>query len=134
VRQSVEEVRVGVADLFPQGLEAEPSSQWEGGLLSGIRRKLVGDELGRSRRFGQQLGLAGAFHGDEPPHRFVHRLTNGDVAVVLMDDGLVAAECIGDGLARVEFEGNRSPALGAQAVVLVEAAGILRDGVEQTTE
>src|SRR5262249_44710870 len=76
--RSVEEVRVGPADLLPQRLEAEPSGEREAGVLARVRGHLVRDLDGRARRLGHELGLARALHRDEPERRFLDRLADGE--------------------------------------------------------
>ena len=82
----------------------------------------------------QQLGLARALHGDEPPGRLVdRRLPDGQQPVVRQDDGLVPAERVGQSLALLEIEHDTGVVV-EQGVVAVERAGVLGDRIEQPAQ
>src|ERR1035438_5651737 len=90
----VKEFGVGLCDVVPQRLEREPSGQREAGLFAGVARVVGVHVQWGARRFGEQLRLARALHRDEPPRRFVDRLTDREESVVLMDGGLLVAQTL----------------------------------------
>jgi hypothetical protein len=48
--------------------------------------------------------LARSLHRDEPPRRFVDRLTNGEETVILMNGGLLIAQALGQNSATLLVE------------------------------
>ena len=87
----------------------------------------------RTGRLGQQLGLAGTLHGDEPPDGLVHRVADGEKPVVAKDDSLVVAEGGGDALALFGVD-HHAGVVVEEPVVLVEGADVLGDGVESAAQ
>ena len=102
-------------------------------LAAGQPGHLGVDEHRRAGRLGQQLGLARALHGDEPPGRLVDRVPDGQQPVVAEDDGLVVAERVGDALALLDVE-HHAGVVVEERVVLVEGADVLGDRVERAAE
>ena len=80
-----------------------------------------------------QLGLTRALHRDEPPHRFVDRVPDGEQPVVAQDRGLVVAERVGDALALLGVEHDAGVVV-EQRVVVVERADVLGQRVEEPAE
>jgi len=77
--------------------------------------------------------LARSLHRDEPPRRFVDRLTNGEETVILMNGGLLIARP----LARIRPLSSSSTmrrTIGDESVILEENAGVLGDRVEFSSE
>src|SRR3984957_3955455 len=96
---------------------------------SDLGRRLLGllavDEHRGPGGFGQQLRLAGALHGDEPPGRLVdRRLAHGQEAVIREDHGLVRAERMGDALSFLGVE-HGTGVVAEHGMVAVERAGVL---------
>src|SRR3954471_13142288 len=119
---SVEQVGVGMADLLPHGLEAQPPGFGETGLLERVRGHRVVNLLRRSCCHGQQLCLTGALHREEPETGFVDGLADGEQTMVLMDGGLAGREHGGQLLAGLEVEYDCATLLGDDPVVAVEDA------------
>ena len=95
---------------------------------------LVVDEHRCAGRLGQELGLAGALHRDEPPRRLVDRMPDSEEPVVAVDGGLVRAERRRQRLGCGLLEHDGPTALRAHGVVLVEDAGVLCDRIERASE
>ena len=69
-----------------------------------VTAALAGVDLYRcADGFGQELGLAASFHGDEPPRGLVHRLAYRQQAVIAQDDCFLLAQGLGDALAFGSF-------------------------------
>src|SRR4051812_47330015 len=86
--RSVEQVGLEAHDPLVQRLEAVPAGEVRPDLAGGEPGVLLVDGAGRACRLGQQLGLARALHGDEPPRRLVDRLADREQPVVLEDHRL----------------------------------------------
>src|SRR5262245_6581462 len=97
--RSVEQVGLFAHDAVPQRLEAEPADAVGTHLGLGERGVVGVDQHWLARRLGQQLGLAGTLHGDEPPGGLVHRLAHRQQSVIAKDYCLIAAEGVRDALA-----------------------------------
>jgi hypothetical protein len=80
-------------------LELEPACHVASDLFSGAEGSGVIDLFGGADRFGQQLGLATAVHGDEPPRGFLYAVAHSKQAVILEDGGFTLAEGFRDALA-----------------------------------
>ena len=87
----------------------------------------------RTRGIGLQLRIDAAVHRAEQIRRAIHALRHCQDAVVLQDDGFILAEGLGDAAAL--FVREHDPAEGVvDGVVVVEAAGVLVDGLELAAE
>src|SRR5262249_39822748 len=104
-RRSVEQVRLALGDRPVQRAEVELSRGRRADLLAGRPGIRSADRLRRSGRPGQQLRIATAIHGDEPPGRLFDRVTDRQQAVVSEDHRLAVAERGRDApaLARIEY-------------------------------
>src|SRR6202008_1104978 len=111
-------------------LELEPSGEMRSHLSPGSDRLRVFDFYGFTGRLGEQLGVATPVHGDEPPGRLFHRLTDCEQAVIPENCRLVWAKCFRDALSLGRFV-HPTGEVGEQAMVFVKRAGVLRYGIEQ---
>src|ERR1700735_1119451 len=102
-------------------------------LFPGAKRCRVIDLSRLPRTFREQLSLATAVHSDEPPRGFLDGLTDSDQSMIPQNRGLILSEGLGDSLALRGFV-NHASELGEQSVIFIERAGILGDGIEQTSE
>ena len=84
-------------------------------------------------RLGQQLGLAGAFHGHKQPGHLVDAAANGEQSVVAEDHRCVFAEGVGDALAFLGVV-DHARVVVEQYVVVPEDAGVLGDRVERPSQ
>ena len=121
-------------DPVVQRLEGEPA----GHRAADLRRGLLGlfgvDQTRLARGFGEQLGLAGALHRDEPPGRLVdRRRADGQQAVVRQDGRLVVAERVRDALALLDVEHDAGVVV-EHGVVAVERARVLGERVERAAQ
>jgi len=130
----VKEFGVGLYDVVPQRLEREPSSEGIASLLAGVARVVGVRENRCAGRLGQQLGLARSLHRDEPPRRFVDRLTNGEETVILMNGGLLIAQALGQNSATLLVEHDAPATIGDESVILEENAGVLVIGSSFSSE
>ncbi len=83
--------------------------------------------------FGEQLGVARAVHGDEPPGRFVDRVANGEQAVIAKDGRLLRAEGASNAVAFGSFLDNPRIIV-EDDMIFIKSASILRERIEQATE
>ena len=83
--------------------------------------------------FCQQLRLAGAVHGDEPPNGFVNALAHSKQAVIAQDSCLLLAKRVGDTVAFGSFF-NDADGIVEHNVVLVKRASVLRERIAQPSE
>ena len=90
--------------LCVERAEAEVARDVRADLAVGEARHVGVDEHRRARRLGEQLRLARALHRDEPAHRLVDRVADGEQPVVAQDHGLAVAERVRDALALFEVE------------------------------
>ena len=105
-----------------------------GRVVPRVPRSLVVDEHRGAGRLGQELGLAGTLHGDEPPGGLVDRVPDGEQSVVAVDGGLVRTERSRQSLGGGLLQHDGTTAFLAHGVVLVEDAGVLRDRIERSPE
>src|SRR5882724_2201329 len=126
----LEEVRLVAEDTRQHRLKLEPSCHRASDLLP--RRKRGGgiDLYRHAGRLGQQLRLATAVHGDEPPRRFLDALAHGEQSVIPQNHRLMFPESLRDARALRRFV-DHAGKIREQSVVLVKRAGVLRDGIEQ---
>src|SRR5260370_31721588 len=85
----VEEAGLLVGDALEEGLELEPAGEvraHEGVRASG---RGIGNFMGLAGGFGEQLGLAGAVHGGEPPSGLVDTGADWEQAVIAEGGGLL---------------------------------------------
>jgi len=68
----VEEVWLLLGDEVPEGLELEPAGLVGADEVASGASVFLGDELGVAGGFGEELRVAAAVHGNEPPDGFVH--------------------------------------------------------------
>jgi len=129
----VEEVGLLVGDALEEGLELEPAGEvraYEGvSVLGGF----VGNFVWLAGGFGEQLGLARAVHGDEPPSGFVDRVADSEQSVIAEDGGLLGAEGAGDAVAFGSFLDDAGEIL-ENDVILVKCASVLGERIEQAAE
>ena len=130
---SLQQVGLFADDAGPQRLELEPSGHVRSDLLVCDRRAGRINFYGSAYSFCQELGLTTSFHGDEPPGGFVDGLAYGQQAVVAQDRCFLCAQGLGDALAFGTFKHDAGE-IREYRVILVEGAGILRDGIEQASE
>src|SRR3954471_23915197 len=130
---SVEEVGLLAADLLPQRLEREPTGKLRADVVVRLLRHLGVDVHDLARGLRDELHLAGALHGDEPPHGGVDARAHGQQAVVAKDDRLVVAEGVRDALALLDV-GDDAGVVVEERVVVVERRDVLRDRLERLAE
>src|SRR4029077_14201126 len=82
---------------------------------------------------GEQLDLARAVHGDEPPSGFVDGLADGEQAVIAEDGVFVRADAAGDAAAFENFFDDAGEIL-ENDVIFVKRASILRERIEQAAD
>src|SRR6266849_479896 len=102
----VEEAGLPVGDALEEGLELEPAGEVRAHEGVSAFGRGVGNFMRLASGFGEQLGLAGAVHGDEPPGGFVHGVADGEQAVIAEDGGLLRTEGAGDAIAFGSFLDN----------------------------
>ena len=113
-----------MARRVPQRTELEPACERHADLRADLLRGLPVDLVRGARGHGQKLCLARSFHRDEPPRGGGNRLSDGQQAVVLQDDGLRRAERLADAAPLVGVA-HDSAIVGVEALVLEEGAGVL---------
>src|SRR5204863_6821486 len=128
-----QEIRLVSHDEVVERLEAEPADDVGTDLGGGDGGALFADGHRRPGGLRQKLGLAAAFHGDEPPRRFLDRTTDGQKPVVAQDHRLVRAERVGDSLALFPIKHDTRVVI-KDTVVLIELARVLRQRVELAPE
>src|SRR5665213_2167409 len=130
----VKQFGVGLNDVVPQWLKREPAREGIAGLLTRVAGVVGVHEFRSTGRLGQQLRLTRALHRDEPPRRFVNRLTNREQSVILVNGGLLVAEALGENASALLIEHDASASFSDEHVVLEEDAGVLGEWVELSTE
>jgi hypothetical protein len=129
----VEEVGLFVGDALEEGLELEPAGEVRAHESVGVAGGVVGNFVGLAGGFGEQLGLARAVHGDEPPSGFVHGMADSEQAVIAEDGGFLRAEGAGDAVAFGGFFDDAGEIL-ENDVIFVKRASILGERIEQAAE
>jgi hypothetical protein len=129
----VEEVGLFMRDALEEGLELEPAGEVRADEGVGAFGGGVGNFVGLAGGFGEQLGLAGAVHGDEPPGGFVDGMADGEQAVIAEDGGFLRAEGSGDAIAFGGFLDDAGVIL-ENDVIFVKRASILGERIEQAAE
>jgi len=129
----VEEVGLLVGDALEEGLELEPAGEVRAHERVGVLGGFVGNFVGLAGGFGEQLGLARAVHGDEPPRGFFDGVTDGEQTVIAKDGSLLCAEGAGDAVAFGSFLDDTGELL-ENDVIFVKRASILRERIEQAAE
>jgi hypothetical protein len=81
----VEQIRLFARDHLPQRLELELACFVRPDLLPGCQRTLAIDEYGLPCGFRQELRLTAPVHGDEPPSRFIYRVSHALQPVISQD-------------------------------------------------
>jgi hypothetical protein len=122
-----------VGDALEEGLELEPAGEvraHEGESASG---RGVGNFVGLASGFGEQLGLAGAVHGDEPPSGFINGVADGEQAVIAEDGGFLRAEGTGDAVAFGGFLDDAG-VIFENDVIFVKRASVLGKRIKQAAE
>lgn len=119
---SLEEFRVGGANLLKQRLKLEPSSVGKTGESLGVLGHVVGYEFGSSRSLGKELCLARTFHGDEPVRGSFNRVADGKQPVVLVNGRFARSEFAGEFFPCRNFEDYGAALFGDHRVVLIEDA------------
>src|SRR5580704_15794384 len=130
VLASVKQIRLLARDAVPQRLELEPPDHGHAHLRVRQLRRFVRNFARLSRGFRQQLRLARAVHGDEPPRRFVHGLPDRQQSVIAQNGRFLVAQLLGDAVAFVGFVDHAGEIV-KHHVILVKRASILRQGIEQ---
>src|SRR2546423_940572 len=103
---STQQIRFEPRDPLPQGLKLEAARAGGSQLAAREQRVFMADVNGFSGGFGKQLGLAAAIHGNEPPDRFLDRLTGRQEPVISQDDGFARPERRGNARAFAGFVNN----------------------------
>ena len=129
----VEEAGLLVGDALEEGLELEPADKVRAHEGVGAFGGGVGNFVRRAGGLGEQLRLAGAVHGDEPPGSFVHSVANGEQAMIAEDGGFLRAEGAGDAVAFGGFLDDAGVII-ENNVILVKGASILGERIEQTAK
>jgi len=88
---------------LPERLELKPSGKRGADERVGVLRGFGGNLARLARGFGQQLRLAGAIHGDEPPGGFVNGAPNGEQPVVEKDSRFFRSEDVSNAVAFGSF-------------------------------
>ncbi len=130
---SVEQIRLLAGDAVPERLKLEPANQGQAYLRVRELGGFVGNLARLAGRFGEQLRLAGAVHGDEPPGGFVDGLPNRQKAMIAEDGGFFVAQRFGDAVAFIRAIDDAGVIV-KHDVIFVERAGILRERIEQPSE
>jgi hypothetical protein len=102
-RALVEKVGLVARDLSEERLELEPARHVASDLFARGDCGGVIDFYRRAGGFGEQLRLATAVHGDEPPRGFFDAVADGEQSVVAQDCGFALAESLRDALAFRRF-------------------------------
>src|SRR5207302_1285851 len=92
-----------------------------------------GNLAGFTRGFGQQLRLAGAIHGNEPPSGFVDGVADGEQAMVAQNGGFLRSQSVSNAVALRGFF-DEARVIVEQDVIVEKSTGILREGVEKTAQ
>src|SRR5882724_10500755 len=95
-RKLLEQIGFVASDLRKHRLELEPPRHRASDLLPRCNRRGRIDLYWRAGRLGQQLRLATAVHGDEPPCRFLDALADGEQSVIPQNRRFVLAESLRD--------------------------------------
>src|SRR5258708_38230961 len=128
----VEEAGLLVGDALEEGLELEPAGEVRAYEAVSAFGRGVGNFMGLAGGFGEQLGLAGAFHGDEPPCGLVDRVADSEQAVIAEDGGLLRTEGASDAVAFGSFFDNPRIVV-EDGVIFIKRASILRERIERAT-
>ena len=120
-------------DAVPERLELEPAGQGRAQQRVGMLGGLVRDFVRLAGGFRQQLRVAGAVHGDEPPDGLINASAHGEQAVIAQDGGLLVAERAGDAVAFAGFLDDAGVIV-EHRVVFVKRAGILREGIKRAAQ
>jgi len=129
----LEEVGVFARDALIEGLELEPAGERRAHERVGVLGGFVRDSAGLASGFGEQLRLAGAVHGNEPPGGFVDAVADGEQAVIAEDGGFFRSERAGDAVTFGSFLDDAA-VIFKDHVILVKRASILRERIEQAAE
>src|SRR6266404_153840 len=129
-RKLLEQIGLVAEDAAKHRLKLEPSRHRASDLLPRRNRGGRIDLYRRAGRLGQQLCLATAVHGDEPPRRFLDALADGEQSVIPQNRRFVLPESLRDARALRRLV-HHARKVREQSVVLVKRARILRDGIEQ---
>src|SRR6266481_9159614 len=92
----LEQIGLVADDTRQHRLKLEPSRHRASDLLPRRNRRGRIDLYRNPGRLGQQLRLATAVHGDEPPRRFLDALANSEQSVIPQNRRLVLSESLRD--------------------------------------
>src|SRR5215470_16641378 len=94
---------------------------------------LVGNFPRFPRGFSEQLRLARAIHGNEPPCSFVNGVPDGKQAMIAENGGFLPANSAGDAIA---FGGllDNSSVIVEDDVIFVERTGVLCERIESAAK
>src|SRR6266850_3610894 len=129
----LEQIGLVAEDTREHRLKLEPSRHRTSNLLPRRNRGGRIDLYRHAGRLGEQLRLATAVHGDEPPRRFLDGLPDGEQSMIPQNCRFVLSERLRDARALRRFV-HHAGKVREQSVVLVKRASVLRDGIEQPPE
>src|SRR5437870_3798894 len=126
---SFEQIGLGAGDALPERLELEPAGKMRAHERVRVLRGFVGNAVRLARGFREQLRLARAVHGDEPPSGFIDCVANGKQAVIAENGSFLRAKSMGDAVALRSFFDDAAVIV-EHHVIFVKRAGILGERVE----
>ena len=132
-KKSVEQVRLFCGQLLVEPLETEYPRCLTADLFAGEACSLRANQRRRARRLGHELRLTTALQQKIPEDSRADVPTNGKKTMGLENDSLAIPQGSADpiSLRRVK---NHAPEVVEKRMILVEGAGVLTDGVQQSTE